>query len=57
MNAHPPIDTATIAVIHDALVNSAGHYGNIVGASYTRVGIGAATDVNGRLWVVELFAG
>jgi uncharacterized protein YkwD len=48
---------ATSATIHDALVNSAGHFGNIVGASYTRVGVGAATDVNGRLWVVELFAG
>jgi uncharacterized protein YkwD len=48
---------SSIAVIHDALVNSAGHLANIVGAAFTRVGIGAATDVNGRLWVVELFAG
>jgi uncharacterized protein YkwD len=48
---------ASAASIHDALVNSAGHLANIVGASYTRVGVGAATDVNGRLWVVELFAG
>jgi uncharacterized protein YkwD len=48
---------ATSAVIHEALVNSAGHLSNIVGASYTRIGVGAATDVNGRLWVVELFAG
>lgn len=48
---------ATVAIIHDALVNSAGHLGNIVGPAYTKVGVGAATDVNGRLWVVELFAG
>ena len=48
---------ASSTIIHDALVNSAGHLGNIVGPSFTRVGVGAATDVNGRLWVVELFAG
>jgi uncharacterized protein YkwD len=48
---------ATSATIHDALVNSAGHLGNIVNPSFTRIGVGAATDVNGRLWVVELFAG
>jgi uncharacterized protein YkwD len=48
---------ASSATIHDALVNSAGHLANIVGPAFTRVGVGAATDVNGRLWVVELFAG
>ena len=48
---------ATSAVIHDALVNSAGHLANIVSPSFTRLGVGAAVDVNGRLWVVELFAG
>ena len=45
------------AVVHDALVNSAGHLANIVGASFTRIGVGAAIDGNGRLWVVEVFAG
>jgi len=48
---------STSAVIHDALVNSAGHFANIVGVNFTRIGVGAATDVNGRLWVVEVFAG
>jgi uncharacterized protein YkwD len=48
---------ATSVVIHDALVNSAGHLANIVSPSFTRLGVGAAVDVNGRLWVVELFAG
>ena len=48
---------ATSVVIHDALVNSAGHLANIVNPSFTRIGVGAAVDVNGRLWVVELFAG
>jgi uncharacterized protein YkwD len=47
----------TSVVIHDALLNSAGHLANIVNPSFTRIGVGAATDVNGRLWVVELFAG
>ena len=45
------------AVVHDALVNSAGHLANIVGAGFTRLGVGAAVDGNGRLWVVEVFAG
>jgi uncharacterized protein YkwD len=45
------------AIIHDALVNSAGHLANIVGTNFTRIGVGAATDVNGRLWVVQLFGG
>ncbi len=48
---------ASSATIHDALVNSSGHLGNIVNPSFTRIGVGAATDVNGRLWVVEVFAG
>ena len=48
---------STSAVVHDALVNSAGHLANIVGASFTRLGVGAAVDGNGRLWVVEVFAG
>ncbi|MEO8693831.1 MAG: CAP domain-containing protein [Acidimicrobiales bacterium] len=48
---------ASSAVVHDALVNSASHLGNIVNPSFTRIGVGAATDVNGRVWVVELFAG
>ena len=48
---------ATSVVIHDALVNSAGHLANIVSPNFTRLGVGAAVDVNGRLWVVELFAG
>ena len=48
---------ATSVVIHDALVNSAGHLANIVSPNFTRLGVGAAVDANGRLWVVELFAG
>jgi len=45
------------AVIHDALVSSASHLANILGASFSRIGVGAYTDTTGRLWVVEIFAG
>jgi uncharacterized protein YkwD len=45
------------AIVHDALVNSPSHLANIVGATYTRLGVGAAIDGTGRLWVVELFVG
>jgi uncharacterized protein YkwD len=47
----------SVGSVHDALVNSAGHYANLTGASYSRVGIGVAVDGDGRLWVVEVFAG
>jgi uncharacterized protein YkwD len=45
------------AAVHEALVASAGHYANLVGARYSRCGMAVATDVQGQLWVVELFAG
>ena len=45
------------AVVHDALVSSASHLANIVGPTYTRIGVGAYTDATGRLWVCEVFAG
>jgi uncharacterized protein YkwD len=48
---------ASSAVVHDALVNSAGHLANILGANYSRIGVGAYTDTTGRLWVVQIFAG
>jgi uncharacterized protein YkwD len=47
----------SVDVVHDALVASAGHYANITGATYTRVGIGVAVDGAGQVWVVEVFAG
>jgi uncharacterized protein YkwD len=43
--------------VHSALVASSGHYANITGASYTRIGVGVATDASGQVWVVEVFAG
>jgi uncharacterized protein YkwD len=46
-----------VATVHDALVKSAGHYANLTGAGFSRVGIGVAIDGNGRVWVVEVFAG
>jgi uncharacterized protein YkwD len=47
----------SVDAVHDALVASAGHYANIAGASFTRVGVGVATDASGQVWVVEVFAG
>jgi uncharacterized protein YkwD len=48
----PSVDT-----VHSALVASAGHYANITGAAYSRIGVGVATDAAGQVWVVEVFAG
>lgn len=46
-----------VQVVHDALTASPSHMANIVGAAYTRIGVGAVIDGNGRLWVVQLFGG
>jgi len=47
----------SVDAVHTALVASAGHYANITGASYSRIGVGVATDSSGQVWVVEVFAG
>lgn len=43
--------------IFDALVNSEGHYANLVLSRYTHVGIAVVTDPRGRLWVSQVFGG
>lgn len=47
----------SVGVVHNALVKSSGHYANITGASFTRLGVGVAIDGAGQVWVVEVFAG
>jgi uncharacterized protein YkwD len=47
----------SVDAVHAALVASSGHYANITGARYTRLGVGVATDSAGQVWVVEVFAG
>lgn len=43
------------ADVHRMLMDSAGHRTNILNRSYTQVGIGTATDAQGRIWVTEVF--
>lgn len=40
--------------LHDAFMKSPGHKANVLG-DYNRVGIGAARDASGRLWVTLVF--
>jgi uncharacterized protein YkwD len=47
----------SVQIVHDALVASSGHYANIAGPAYTRVGIGVAVDASGQVWVCEVFGG
>jgi uncharacterized protein YkwD len=42
--------------IHGRLMASTGHRNNILDARMTRVGIGATTGPDGRVWIVQLFA-
>jgi uncharacterized protein YkwD len=44
----------TVSSVMDAWMNSAGHRANILGASFTVMGIGVAVDVNGAyFWTVD----
>lgn len=42
-------------VIHNALMNSAGHRANILDSRVTQVGVGAARDSRGTLWITQVF--
>ena len=44
----------TVEIVHQALVNSPGHYANMTNPAYTMVGIGVANG-GGYVWVVENF--
>ena len=45
-----------VATVQTALVNSPGHFANMVNTGYTRVGIGTVVR-NGRLYLVQEFLG
>jgi uncharacterized protein YkwD len=47
----------SVASVHNALVNSPGHYANLAGETYTAFGIAVVIGDDGRLWVCEVFAG
>ncbi len=46
-----------VSGIFGALVNSTGHYNNMVEARFTSVGIGVYIDASGKLWTAHVFAG
>jgi uncharacterized protein YkwD len=46
-----------VAGIFGALVNSPGHYNNMVEARFTAVGVGVYIDASGKLWTAHIFAG
>ena len=43
------------ADVHKLFLESPGHRANIMNGGYSQVGIGTATDAQGRLWVTEVF--
>jgi uncharacterized protein YkwD len=45
---------ADVPTLHNAFVNSAPHYRNLVDADYTSIGVGVVYS-GGRTWVVEMF--
>lgn len=46
---------ATVVKSHAALMSSEGHRRNMMGTSWTKVGIGVATDKNGYVYMTQLF--
>ncbi|MDY7105120.1 MAG: CAP domain-containing protein, partial [Actinomycetota bacterium] len=46
-----------VSVIHNALVNSPGHFANMVKGDFTSIGIGVSVDANGTMWTSHVFGG
>ena len=47
----------SVTTVFNALVNSSGHYKNMVDARFTSVGVGAYVDSTGRIWTAHVFGG
>ena len=47
----------SVTTVFNALVNSSGHYKNMVDARFTSVGVGAYVDATGRIWTAHVFGG
>ena len=48
--------SATVAKAQAAFMSSSGHKRNILGSSWTKVGIGVCYDANGYVYVTQIFA-
>ncbi|HEY7564719.1 MAG TPA: CAP domain-containing protein [Acidimicrobiia bacterium] len=46
-----------VETVFQALVNSSGHYNNMVDTRFTSVGVGVFVDTSGRIWTAHVFAG
>jgi hypothetical protein len=46
---------ANAAQIHGALMKSPGHKANILDRDFTQIGVGAARDAKGNLWITQVF--
>ena len=45
----------SVATIHGALMNSAGHRRNILDSDWTQLGVGVVVDSGGQIWVTQVF--
>ena len=52
--AYGPVN---VPALHQALVDSPGHYANITNGAYTHLGVGVYIDASGRLWTSHVFGG
>lgn len=47
----------TLLRLHNTLAGSSEHLQNMLDPQFTHMGVGVATGADGRVWVVEVFAG
>ena len=47
----------TVSGLFNALVNSPGHYKNMVESRFTALGVGVYVDPSGKIWTTHVFAG
>jgi uncharacterized protein YkwD len=54
--AMSPPTSDTLRTLFDLLASSAQHRANSISSQFTHMGVGVATDAEGRVWVAEVFA-
>ncbi|MGH8926975.1 MAG: CAP domain-containing protein [Acidimicrobiia bacterium] len=47
----------SVSSIFNALVNSPGHYNNMVDSRFNSIGVGVFVDASGRIWTAHVFGG
>ena len=47
----------SVTSMHNALVNSPGHYANLTSPNFTHIGVGVWVESGGKIWTTHVFGG